>query len=44
MDKRNLKKLSKTQLIKMLMEREEKKPEIIVVVDTKKTKTTEEGL
>ena len=38
MDKRDLKKLSKSQLIKMLMEREEKKPEIIVVDDTKKTK------
>ena len=38
MNKKDLKKLSKSQLIKMLMEREEKKPEIIVVDDTKKTK------
>ena len=35
MNKRDLKKLSKSQLIKMLMVRED---------DTKKTKTTEEGL
>ena len=38
MNKKDLKKLSKSLLIKMLMEREEKKPEIIVVDDTKKTK------
>ena len=38
MNKKGLKKLSKSQLIKMLMEREEKKPEIIVVDDTKKNK------
>ena len=46
MNKRDLKKLSKSQLIKMLLKQEKKKPEIIVVDDTKKTKktkTTEEG-
>ena len=35
MNKRDLKKLSKSQLIKMLMKQEKKKPEIIVVDDTK---------
>ena len=35
MDKRDLKKLSKSQLIKMLMEREEKKPKVVFVDDTK---------
>ena len=39
MNKRDLKKLSKSQLIKMLMEREEKKPKIIVVDDTKPVPT-----
>ena len=38
MDKRDLKKLSKSQLIKMLLKQEKKKPEIILVDDTKKTK------
>ena len=38
MDKRDLKKLSKSQLIKMLLKQEKKKPEIIVVDDTKKAK------
>ena len=38
MNKRDLKKLSKSQLIKMLLKQEKKKPEIIVVDDTKKTK------
>ena len=37
MNKKDLKKLSKSQLIKMLMEREEKKPEIVIVDDTKPT-------
>ena len=37
MNKRDLKKLSKSQLIKMLLKQEKKKPEIIVVDDTKKT-------
>ena len=37
MNKRDLKKLSKSQLIKMLLKLEKKKPEIIVVDDTKKT-------
>ena len=35
MDRKSLKKLSKSQLIKMLMKQEKKKPEIIVVDDTK---------
>ena len=38
MNKRDLKKLSKSQLIKMLLKQEKKKPEIIVVDDTKKNK------
>ena len=38
MNKKDLKKLSKSQLIKMLLKQEKKKPEIIVVDDTKKTK------
>ena len=37
MNKKDLKKLSKSQLIKMLLKQERKKPEIIVVDDTKKT-------
>ena len=37
MNKKDLKKLSKSQLIKMLLKQEKKKPEIIVVDDTKKT-------
>ena len=37
MNKRDLKKLSKSQLTKMLLKQEKKKPEIIVVDDTKKT-------
>ena len=37
MNKRDLKKLSKSQLIKMLLKQEKKKPEIIVVDDTRKT-------
>ena len=37
MEKKDLKKLSKSQLIKMLLKQEKKKPEIIVVDDTKKT-------
>ena len=37
MNKSDLKKLSKSQLIKMLLKQEKKKPEIIVVDDTKKT-------
>ena len=37
MDKSDLKKLSKSQLIKMLLKQEKNKPEIIVVDDTKKT-------
>ena len=37
MNKRDLKKLSKSHLIKMLLKQEKKKPEIIVVDDTKKT-------
>ena len=39
MNKRDLKKLSKNQLIKLLMEREEEKPKIIVVDDTKPVPT-----
>ena len=35
MDKRDLKKLSKSELIKLLLKQEKKKPEIIVVDDTK---------
>ena len=35
MDKKNLKKLSKSELIKLLLRQEKKKPEIIVVDDTK---------
>ena len=35
MNKRDLKKLSKSQLIKLLLKQEKKKPEIIVVDDTK---------
>ena len=38
MNKRDLKKLSKSQLIKMLMEREEKKPKVAIVDDTKPTR------
>ena len=38
MNKKDLKKLSKSQLIKMLLKQERKKPEIIMVDDTKKTK------
>ena len=37
MNKRDLKKLSKSELIKLLLKQEKKKPEIIVVDDTKKT-------
>ena len=36
--KRDLKKLSKSQLIKLLLKQNNKKPKIIVVDDTKKTK------
>ena len=39
MNKRDLKKLSKSQLIKMLLKQEKKKPEIIVVDDTKPVPT-----
>ena len=35
MDKASLKKLSKSELIKLLLKQEKKKPEIIVVDDTK---------
>lgn len=35
MNKRDLKKLSKSELIKLLLKQEKKKPEIIVVDDTK---------
>ena len=35
MNKRDLKKLSKSELIKLLLKQENKKPEIIVVDDTK---------
>ena len=35
MDKKNLKKLSKSELINLLLKQEKKKPEIIVVDDTK---------
>ena len=35
MEKKDLKKLSKSQLIKMLLKQEKKKSEIIVVDDTK---------
>ena len=38
MDKRDLKKLSKSQLIKMLMEREVKKPKVVIVDDAKHTR------
>ena len=38
MNKRDLKKLSKSQLIKMLLKQERNKSEIIVVDDTKKNK------
>ena len=38
MNKKDLKKLSKSQLIKMLMEREEKKPKVVIVDDTKPTR------
>ena len=36
MDKASLKKLSKSELIKLLLKQEKKKPQIIVVDDTKK--------
>ena len=35
MNKRDLKKLSKSELIKMLLKQQKKNPEIIVVDDTK---------
>ena len=35
MDKASLKKLSKSELIKLLLKQEKKKPEVIVVDDTK---------
>ena len=38
MNKRDLKKLSKNQLIKLLMEREEKKSKVVIVDDTKPTR------
>ena len=38
MNKKDLKKLSKSQLIKMLMEREEKNPKVVIVDDTKPTR------
>ena len=40
MNKEDLKKLSKSQLIKMLMEREKKKPKVVIVDDTKPTRPT----
>ena len=40
MNKRDLKKLRKNQLIKLLMEREEKKPKIVIVDDSKPTRPT----
>ena len=44
MNNSDLKKLSKNQLIKLLLKQNNNKPKIIVFDDTKKTKTTEEGL
>ena len=38
MDKRDLKKLSKSQLIKMLLKQEKKKPKVVIVDDTKPTR------
>ena len=40
MNKGDLKKLSKNQLIKLLMEREVKKPKVVIVDDTKPTRPT----
>ena len=39
MNKSDLKKFSKSQLIKMLLKQEKKKPEIIIVDDTKPVPT-----
>ena len=39
MNKSDLKKLSKSQLIKLLLKQEKKKPKIIVVDDTKPNKS-----
>ena len=39
MEKKDLKKLTKGQLIKLLMEREEKKPKVVIVDDTKPTRS-----
>ena len=38
MNKRDLKKLSKSQLIKMLLKQEKKKPKVVIVDDTKPTR------
>ena len=38
MNKRDLKKLSKSQLIKMLLKKEKKKPKVVIVDDTKPTR------
>ena len=38
MNKSDLNKLSKNQLIKMLMEREDKKPKVVIVDNTKPTR------
>ena len=38
MNKRDLKKLSKSQLIKMLLKQEKKKPKVVIVDDTKLTR------
>ena len=38
MNKRDLKKLSKSQLIKMLLKQEKKNPKVVIVDDTKLTR------
>ena len=38
MNKRDLKKLSKSELIKMLLKQEKKKPKVVIVDDTKPTR------
>ena len=43
MNKRDLKKLSKSQLIKMLLKQEKKKPKVVIVDDTKPTRPNRPG-
>ena len=40
MNKRDLKKLTKGQLIKLLLKQEKKKPKVVIVDDTKPTRPT----